>query len=165
MRDSIGEKSRFHSVFGEELVLNLYGGFPHAKLLGTITTLEAHQEPIVTVSTDNIDAANIGVLKPHTHGCLTSVAEELAQLSEPVYSTWSKTELLGARLADYVDVEVLKTVISIKTAPSESYFGRCVSKTNLGAILHDSQEYIESRVCQLAKNRHSTQYKKTPTFR
>jgi hypothetical protein len=149
----VGVTSRFHSVLSQELVLKFDRGLPHATLFGKTAALEAHDNPIIAVSTGNIAVADIRMSESEAYGLLSTIPKEPAELSETVHRTGTEAELLSARLASYVDMEVIKAVVTIEAQPDKSHLGRGVLDTNLGTVLHDEKYIPEALFGLLSKNR------------
>ncbi len=72
---------------------------------------------------------------------LGTIPKELAEFFETVHGTGTEAELLSARLASYLDMEVIKAVVAIEAQPDKSHLGQGVLDTNSGTVPHD-EKYI-----------------------
>jgi hypothetical protein len=63
-----------------------------------------------------------------------------------VYRTGTETELPTARLADHVDVEGIKAIITIESDPHKAHVGSGVIDMNLGYSSRLKELYSERRL-------------------
>jgi hypothetical protein len=103
----------------------------YAALFGKSAALESHDKAIVAVNAKKVAAADVGVAESEAHRLLTVISKEPAHLSQTVYATGAEAEPLRARLASYVDVEIIKAIVAIEPSPDKSHVGSGVIDIDL----------------------------------
>ncbi len=118
---------------------------PYAALFGKSVALESHDKAIVAVNAKNVAVADVGVAESERHRFLTIISKEPAHPSQTVYGTGAETEPLCARLASYVDVEIIKAIVAIEPGPDKSHVGSGVIDRDLRAIPHSCNSIFQCR--------------------
>ena len=99
----------------------------------------------MAVSAGNNALADVRISESEACRLLSIVPKEPAELSETVDGTGTEAEPLRAKLASYVDVEIIKAIVAIEPGPDKSHFGSCVVDTDLRAIPHSCSSIFQSR--------------------
>jgi hypothetical protein len=117
----------------------------YAALFGKSAALESHDKAMGAVNAENVAVADVGVAESEAHRFLTGISKEPAHLSETVYGTGAEAEPQRARLASYVDVEIIKAIVAIEPGPDESHAGSGVIDVDLRAIPHSCSSIFQCR--------------------
>jgi hypothetical protein len=107
--------------------------------------LESHDKAIVAVNAKNVAVADVGVAESEAHRFLTVISKEPAHPSKTVYGAGAEAEPLRARLASYVDVEIIKEIVAIEPGPDKSHVGSGVIDIDLRAIPHSCSSIFRCR--------------------
>jgi hypothetical protein len=143
--ESITLSTQLHSVLSQKLVPKMDRRLLYATLFGKSAVLESHDKAIVAVNAKNVAVADVGKAESEAHRFLTVISEESAHLSQTVYGTGAEAESLRARLASYVDVEIIKAIVAIEPGPDKSHVRSGVIDIDLRAIFHSCNSLFQCR--------------------